>query len=158
MDQLEYLSLLIPIVGIVVVVGLPILAWVLFRVLAHRERMEMIRHGLVPSEQYGRRARWEARGDENANFQLRRGVSVTFVGLALTIGLAFIGFHDGEFTFGPWLLGGLIPLFVGLAQVFNAKINGAGSSGARAGPHGIPSAVEPRPYETQGEGKTRPPV
>ena len=69
-----------------------------------------------------------------AQHQLRRGVQVAFIGLALLIGLSFIGYHgDGPPHYGPWLLGGLIPLFVGIAQVISAIMSGARIGGETAG-------------------------
>jgi hypothetical protein len=47
------------------------------------------------------------------------------IGFALLVGLSFIDIGQP----GPWLLGGLIPLFVGIAQVIIALL-----SGARIGP------------------------
>jgi len=44
-----------------------------------------------------------------------------FVGLAILIGLSFIS--PGHV--GPWLLGGLIPMFVGIAQIITAVLSGA---------------------------------
>ncbi|MDD2431912.1 MAG: hypothetical protein PHD88_06355 [Firmicutes bacterium] len=41
---------------------------------------------------------------------LRSGVTLIAVGGALTMGLSFIGL-------GPWLLGGLIPLFLGIGRL-----------------------------------------
>jgi hypothetical protein len=71
-----------------------------------------------------------------AQAQLRRGIQVAFIGFALLIGLSFIGFHDGRYVYGPWLLGGLIPMFVGIAQIITAVLAGAtplGTPGAAAG-------------------------
>ena len=56
-----------------------------------------------------------------AQRQLRRGIQVACIGLALLIGLGTIGDHH----YGPWLLGGLVPLFVGIGQIVNAYLNGA---------------------------------
>jgi len=125
----------VSIIAMVVLVGLPILTWILFRLLAHRERMEMIRHGIAPGGAAPgvRAARYGDAPDATANLQLRRGISVPFIGLALTIGLSFIGLDDGRMTYGPWLLGGLIPLFVGMAQIINALLNGARFGATRAG-------------------------
>jgi hypothetical protein len=70
----------------------------------------------------------------NAQHQLRRGMQVAFVGLALLIGLSFIGYHgDGPPHYGPWLLGGLIPMFVGIAQVITAIMGGARIGGGTVG-------------------------
>ncbi len=133
---------LIPLVAIVFIFGAPIAAFIVSRVLAHQERMEMLRRGFVPppnprdlkrAMKYG----WApgtaqvtpdqvAYHDFYAQHQLRRGMQVAFIGLALLIGLGFIGYHgDGTFLPGPWLLGGLIPLFVGIAQIIGAVLNGA---------------------------------
>jgi hypothetical protein len=50
----------------------------------------------------------------------------------LLIGLSFIGYHGGDGFMspasihpGPWLLGGLIPMFVGIAQIIIALLSGA---------------------------------
>ncbi len=160
MDQLAYMPYVVAIVGIAVVFGLPIVTWIFFRLLAHRERMEMIRHGYAPGSPT-LAGPYVQEPEAFAGSQLRRGVSVSFIGLALVIGLSFIGFRDGEFVFGPWLLGGLIPLFVGLAQVVNALINGARFGapfhGSPRGP--VRSESAQPPYEMwQSEQEKRPPV
>lgn len=115
--------------------GMPTFAWIAVRLLKHRERMEMLKHGMVPPEdERGWKQTFEARQSVgrqyawnlDAQTSLRKGVVTTAIGLALLIGLSFIGYHqDGTFTLGPWLIGGLIPLFVGLAQIANAMLSGA---------------------------------
>ncbi len=146
---------LIPLFGIVFLFGAPVAAWVVSRVLAHNERMEMIRHGFAPPpdprllRQMNRAARfgWQPGQTPQAGMpgmpppvssswcsmssdydyypqlQLRKGIRVTFIGLALLIGLSFIG--GPNHPFGPWLLGGLVPMFVGIAQVISAVLGGA---------------------------------
>jgi len=124
--------------------GAPILAWTFFRMLAHRERMAMIQHGLDPGL-IGKARNWQAASathaaarstaetdygySDSAQSALRKGLVVASVGLALTIGLSFIGFYEGPmgtyFRPGPWLIGGLVPLFVGLAQILIALSSGA---------------------------------
>ena len=47
--------------------------------------------------------------------RLRRGVTTGAVGLALLVGLGTLGF-------GPWLLGGLVPLFFGLVEIVFAVV------------------------------------
>jgi len=144
----------VPVIAILVVVGAPIAAWVITRVLAHQERMEMLKRGFVPppdphtmrhAAKWGMKPGWvpgpgPAAGpgpgasvpppgwspmaydpSYQAQAHLRKGVQIAFIGLALLIGLSFIGHH----TFGPWLLGGLIPLFVGIAQIITAIMGGA---------------------------------
>jgi hypothetical protein len=136
---------LIPLAAIFFIFGAPVAAWIVSRVLAHQERMEMLRHGIVPppnardmrkAMKYG----WTPSAgmpsaapnhygyepDFYAQQQLRRGIQVAFIGFALLVGLGFIGYHnDGRYVYGPWLLGGLIPMFVGIAQIIGAVLSGA---------------------------------
>jgi hypothetical protein len=144
-------------IAAVLIFGGPVAAFVLMRGMQHRERMEMIRHGMVPTGR-GRRD-WrpeappppqqqapppDARGyygsgwDEPPQRMLRKAMGLTAIGFALTLGLGFIGFlvDPGRFVPGPWLLGGLIPLFIGLAQVFTAIM-----AGARLGPPPVPGGA-----------------
>ena len=153
-------------VAVTCIFGLPVMGWIVSRVLAHQERMEMLRQGVVPppnardmrrAMKYG----WspdatthqgvpnqyaEFGQDYYAQHQLRKGMQVACVGLALLIGLGFIGYRgDGSFVYGPWLLGGLIPLFVGIAQIIGAVMSGAsfgpGVARQRFGPS--PSSAPP---------------
>ena len=51
---------------------------------------------------------------------LRWGIVVTALGLALSLGLYPIGFaagYDYPLRLGPWMLGGFIPLFLGLGLI-----------------------------------------
>jgi hypothetical protein len=139
-------------VTVMVIFGAPVAAWIVTRVLAHNERMEMIRRGMVPpppgvrpmpGNDWTHPGAWSGpmppppplgkRGypppgyDDyfHARRQLRKGLTLTFIGAALLIGLGSIGplAHIG--FAGPWLLGGLIPMFIGLAQVVSAVLGGA---------------------------------
>jgi hypothetical protein len=84
---------------------------VLVRWFRHREIIAMVDKGLLP-KQYTRlpsagRGRW----------LVGWGVGLAALGLALVIGLWPIGFVTGRsypLYFGPWMLTGLIPLFIGL--------------------------------------------
>lgn len=124
--------------------GLPIIGMIVNRVLTHNERMQMIRMGVQPPPDpraFRRASRREwcdpmqmgnfqpgAYGYDPyylAQRQLRKGIVVAMVGLALLVGLSFIGYDNGSLRPGPWLLGGLIPLFVGIAQVIVAVLSGA---------------------------------
>src|ERR1700676_15658 len=137
------------------VFGAPVLAFIVSRVLRHRERLEMLRRGMMPPE-FDKRAyrawrksgapwpppggaapwpppggatqgpwvqpapaTWAQRNDDDAQSALYKGIRIAAVGLALVIGLSFIGGTPGspDFRGGPWLLGGLIPMFVGIAQI-----------------------------------------
>ncbi|HEY1654762.1 MAG TPA: hypothetical protein VGF86_06600 [Candidatus Tumulicola sp.] len=167
---------IVPIMFFLIVIGAPIAAWIVSRVLAHQERMEMLRRGFTPppdpramrhAAKYGMKTNW-APGTVPppgwvppgaydpayyAHAQLRRGIQVACIGFALLIGLSFIGFHDGRYVYGPWLLGGLIPMFVGIAQIITAVLSGASlgavgaGTGARFGPTGRadvpPGGAEP---------------
>jgi len=148
----------VPVVGILVLFGLPITYAIISRVLAHQERIEMLRRGIVPppDPKWAKRAaRWgcadpgmaappqgqpyamgfEPYGVMRADNYLRKGITLAMIGLALLIGLSFIG---GGYP-GPWLLGGLIPLFAGIAQIIIALLSGARLSfGGFQGPVGGP--------------------
>lgn len=101
---------LIPLAGMVVPVA--IIAIIFYYVLEqrrmlHRERLAMIEKGLAPHdlqeiEHYPqRRSRQRILSD---------GIITTAVGMALLLGLGSIGM-------GPWLLGGLIPVAVGIGNI-----------------------------------------
>jgi hypothetical protein len=89
----------------------------LIRYLDHRERMAMIDRGLTPPE------RAHTLPTRPASAALRGGIITAMVGLAVTIGLYTLGYllppslSATPGHIGPWLLPGLIPLFVGLALV-----------------------------------------
>jgi hypothetical protein len=153
--------------AVLCIFGAPVAAFIVIRVLAHRERIEMIRRGMVPPQRGFRPERsfgdappgpspaprstsgWVpgsgAWDDAPARSSLRKGIMLALIGLAILIGLSFIGydtngpFNSPEFHPGPWLLGGLIPMFVGIAQIIVAVLSGAG-----LGPPGRRS--EPPPY------------
>jgi hypothetical protein len=162
--------------AVLCIFGAPVAALIVSRILAHRERMEMIRQGMPPSMFGGKRsqrraardfAAWSAQqqpdGQPQSGFgamppfggpqpragdrvraafdarpqpeygspekMLRGGVVTACIGFAITLGLSFIGYsHENgltEFHPGPWLIGGLIPMFVGVAQIINAVLAGA---------------------------------
>jgi hypothetical protein len=53
---------------------------------------------------------------------LRWGIIVTALGLALSLGLYFVGFASAQnypLHLGPWMLGGFIPLFLGLGLILS---------------------------------------
>lgn len=66
--------------------------------LKYRRDMAMIEKGIDP------------RGTGSGPSRMERALTLTGIGLALTIGLLFTGL-------GPQLLGGLIPLFIGLSRL-----------------------------------------
>ncbi|GAC1652597.1 MAG: hypothetical protein NVS9B12_02090 [Vulcanimicrobiaceae bacterium] len=149
--------------------GLPVVAFIVHRVLKHQERIEMIRHGMAPPSAGNNKEMWDAFARMNASntagsqpwvapartadpafgyeiyaaaqSQLRKGLTTGLIGLALFIGLSFIDLGRP----GPWLLGGLIPMFVGIAQVLIAMMSGARFTFGPPGPvyQGRPSAPPP---------------
>ena len=131
--------------AVVCIFGMPVFGWIVVRMMKHTERMEMIKHGMIPPDKdadvFARTQQMPpptppagaqmyvphpSQWSTAAQCQLRRGIVTSAVGLALFIGLSFIGARgDVTFALGPWLLGGLVPLFVGLAQIANAMLSGA---------------------------------
>jgi hypothetical protein len=175
---------LVPIVAILCIFGLPMFFAIMGRVYKHRERMEMLRRGIVPppdGRAWRRAMRYQSGGawqappwtqpgpqpmgapmppyvpvddPDSAQCTLHGGIKTAMVGFALLIGFAFIGYHnDGPFGTptihpGPWLLGGLIPMFVGIAQIIIALLSGA-TFGVRTplmGPSGGPPPPGGRSY------------
>jgi hypothetical protein len=138
----------VALVAILVIFGAPMGIWILAKIHAHTERMEMIRRGMAPpnlgampppnvppgKRMYYRTPQYEYSSEDYyyAQRQLRRGIQVALIGFALLLGLSTIGPLSGN-PFGPWLLGGLIPMFVGIAQIINAVLNGARLPGFGAG-------------------------
>src|ERR1700678_65139 len=152
---------LIPVLGIICLFGLPVVGWIMGRMMKHRERMEMLRMGMMPpptGRGWRNRDRFDAgpgvpppwmnagpiggppfnynynayEDPNSAQCTMRRGILTAMVGFAILIGLSFIGYRGGDGPFvpasihpGPWLLGGLIPMFVGIAQIIIALLSGA---------------------------------
>jgi hypothetical protein len=81
------------------------------RYMSYRETIALAEKGLTRPE------RLETK---NGKGFLRWGIIVTALGLALSLGLYFIGFGTSEnypLHLGPWMLGGLVPLFLGLGLI-----------------------------------------
>lgn len=139
--------ILVPIAAITFLFGGPVAAFIVWRVFAHQERMEMIRRGVMPpmsdnfSYRDARRGNWPgAPGGMGvpppgavpppfyatdptfyAQNRLRKGITVSMVGLALLIGMSL--FSPGRL--GPPSVIGFVVLFVGIAQIINALMCGA---------------------------------
>jgi hypothetical protein len=181
---------LVPVIIFSLIIG----GWILGRVMRHRERMEMLRRGIVPpptGRGWNRNGGawsqpppppWTAGGSpsapgpgfgyasyddpNSAQCTLRRGIFTAMVGFALLIGLSFIGYHGGDGLFspasirpGPWLLGGLIPMFVGVAQIIIALMSGAVftfASPSGRGPAGAPPPPSQRSYGASQPGQPGP--
>ncbi len=92
-------------------------AYMTSRWFRHREIMAMVERGIAPARYYR----------ERRSNSLRSGLILTAVGLALTLAMWPIGFRAGsDFPLGcgPWMLAGLVPLFVGLAMIIAYFLTG----------------------------------
>ena len=102
------MSGLFPYLGLI---GAPVIIFGFFafiRYMNYKETIALAEKGLKRPEQKTRRG------------FLRWGILITGLGLALSLGLYPIGFSGGEdypVHFGPWMLGGFVPLFLGLGLV-----------------------------------------
>lgn len=101
----ETLMLFLVIMLALVVVLIIFLRWFSYRERMARIAQEKVRGFYEDPEQQGRK-------------QLSNALTVTLIGVAITIGLLTMGI-------GPWLLGGLIPIFVGLSMVLTYVISAA---------------------------------
>jgi len=78
------------------------------RYMNYRETIVLAEKGLTRPEQKSR------------NGLLRWGILISALGLALALGLYPAGFSAGEnypLHLGPWMLGGFVPLFLGLGLI-----------------------------------------
>jgi len=175
------------VLAIFCIFGLPIIAYIVVKVLAHQERLELIRRGYAPPPDGNWKKAQQTMGGpmppppppypgppppapamydlEGPQRQLNKGIMVALIGLAITIGLSFVGMDDGG-PFGspgfhptPALLGGLIPMFVGIAQIITAVLGGAqlgvpGRRGVPPPPGMGPAAGSGSPFSQPGSRRT----
>jgi hypothetical protein len=151
------------VVAILVIFGMPIAYLIAHRFYSHQERMAMIQRGITPPQD----ARWQRRAAQSswcnpcdppyepaagydpygyaewqANRSLRKGITLAMIGFALLVGLSIsLG------PSGPWLLGGLIPLFVGIAQIIIAIMSGARFGSFNVGPPPPGISQQPGPQQ-----------
>ena len=155
----------IALVAIFFIFGMPVIAWLMMRGMKHRERqmqhierIEMIRHGINPgtvnpAEPYvpGPSAPLPdptfMRDSVSSQAALQKGMILAAVGLAITLGLSFIGY-------GPWLIGGFIPLFIGVVQIWIAMNAGAQVRMGPAPTQRPPGPPPPPPGATPHPGAT----
>lgn len=101
----------VPCISIVSVL-LVIFGFIAFlRYMNYRETIALAERGVSRPE------RTEAKDSKGL---LRWGVIVTALGVALSVGLYPIGFatgYDYPLHLGPWMLGGFVPLFLGLGLI-----------------------------------------
>ncbi len=84
---------------------------IIMRYMSYKQTLKLAEKGIVIPER-----------KSDGKGALRWGIVITALALALCIGLYPIGFLDGRgrlfpFNFGPWMLFGLIPLFLGIALI-----------------------------------------
>lgn len=83
------------------------------RYMNYRETIALAEKGLT---------RPESSEAKNGKALLRWGIIITALGIALSLGLYPIGFSAGSrypFHLGPWMLGGFVPLFLGLSLILS---------------------------------------
>ena len=102
------MSDLIPCLSIVSVL-LVIFGFLAFlRYMNYKETLALAEKGLTKPE-----------SKSNKNL-LRWGIVITALGFALSLGLYFIGFDSANnypLHLGPWMLGGFVPLFLGIGLI-----------------------------------------
>ncbi|GEM_PF-5563930 len=89
----------------------------------HRRDMAMIQAGMVPEAAVNDTPK-------SGRSRLERALTMTGLGLAITIGMLFTGF-------GPQVLAGLIPLFIGLSRLLSYLIESDRTS------NNSPAAIAP---------------
>jgi hypothetical protein len=99
---------LVPCLSIVSIL-IVILGFLAFlRYISYRETLALAEKGLTKPESKSNKP------------LLRWGIVVTALGLALTIGLYLFGFDSADIYplhLGPWMLGGFVPLFLGISLI-----------------------------------------
>ena len=93
----------------------------LMRWLRYKETIELAQQGLLHPRQ-------EARATRRMNRTRRSGIITAAVGAAMTFGLGTIGLEPGMPLLGPWLLGGLIPLSIGIGLIAISRSDEGGHS------------------------------
>jgi hypothetical protein len=102
------MSDLIPCLGVIGILAIIFGFLAFLRYLNYRETIMLAEKGLSRPE------------PRTGSGLLRWGILITALGLALSIGLYPIGFSSGEsypLGLGPWMLGGFVPLFLGLGLI-----------------------------------------
>jgi len=98
----------IPCIGLVGALAI-IFGFIAFmRYMNYKEMISLAEKGLTRPEQ------------KTGTGLLRWGIVITGLGIALSLGLYSIGFSGGDnypLHLGPWMLGGFVPLFLGLSLI-----------------------------------------
>ncbi|MGC8874557.1 MAG: DUF6249 domain-containing protein [Chloroflexia bacterium] len=113
---------------------------VAMRYILYRERIGLAQHGIfLPEESF-----WDRLSQRTPRGVLWAGIITACCGLALLLGLYTIGL-------GPWLLGGLIPFFVGLGMVLIYLAGAPGRKRMKEGPQGERMEERELPSSTDAE-------
>lgn len=99
---------LIPCLGIVGVLAIIFGFLAFLRYMNYKEAIALAEKGIARSEK------------KSGKGLLRWGIVITALGLALSLGLYPLGFDSGQnypLHLGPWMLGGFVPLFLGLGLI-----------------------------------------
>jgi hypothetical protein len=99
---------LIPCLGVVAILSIIFGFLAFLRYMNYKETLALAEKGLTRPE------------IKSGKGLLRWGIAVTAIGFALSIGLYPLGFDSGEnypLHLGPWMLGGFVPLFLGIGLV-----------------------------------------
>jgi hypothetical protein len=176
---------IVPVIAIVFIFGAPVAAFIVSRILRHAERIEMIRRGIIPPPEFDNKrayrawqksgAPWPSSGsaqtswtqptapsmptaptwngpDDDPQRAMYKGIRLALIGFALTTGLGWgFGYHT------PVILGGLVPMFVGVAQIIIALLSGAQLSFGQPNMTLIPPPPQQQPPPPGGAGQQQPP-
>jgi len=99
---------LIPCLGVVGIVAIIFGFLAFLRYMKYKETIALAEKGLTRPK------------SKSSKGFLFWGILVTAIGFALTIGLYTLGFdspNDYPLHLGPWMLGGFVPLFLGLGLI-----------------------------------------
>ena len=99
---------LIPCLGVVGSLAIIFGFLAFMRYMKYKETIALAEKGLAPPETKSDKA------------LLRWGILITALGFALTVGLYLIGFSSADaypLHLGPWMLGGFVPLFLGIGLI-----------------------------------------
>jgi phosphoglycerol transferase MdoB-like AlkP superfamily enzyme len=102
------MDILIPCLGVIgtLIIIFGFLAFL--RYMNYKETITLVEKGLTKPE------------TESGKGLLRWGTVLTSLGLAFSLGLYFIGFNSPNnypLHLGPWMLGGFVPLFLGIGLI-----------------------------------------
>ena len=99
---------LIPCLGVVGSLAIIFGFLAFMRYMKYKETIALAEKGLAPPE------------TKSGKALLRWGILITALGFALTVGLYLIGFTSADnypLHLGPWMLGGFVPLFLGIGLI-----------------------------------------